>query len=310
MRRSLPVVCLLTSLLAAAALAQSQPRAIAVTFDDLPYVSLRGDYLAGARRVTSALTATLDRYHAPAVAFVNERQLEGPERDARIGLLRQWLAHGAVLGNHTYSHPDFNALSVAAFEDDIVKGETTIRILQPRASPVFFRHPMTHTGDTVEKKTAVDRFLHERGYIIAPHTIENSDFIFNVVYVRALEAHDGALAARVRQAYLEFTDAATAFAESVTPKIFGRDIPQTLLIHGNDLNADCLDDLLRRYRQRGYRFISLEEAMADGAYKTPDTSVSTFGPTWLVRWSKSLGLAVSFAADPDPPKWVMDLYSR
>jgi hypothetical protein len=35
---------------------------------------------------------------------------------------------------------------------------------------LFFRHPMTHTGDTKEKKDAIDAFLAERGYRIAPHT--------------------------------------------------------------------------------------------------------------------------------------------
>jgi hypothetical protein len=47
--------------------------------------------------------------------------------------------------------------------------------------------------------------------------------------------------------------------------------------------------------------------MADPAYATNDTSVSTFGPTWFMRWSRSLGLTLSFAGDPDPPKWIMDL---
>jgi peptidoglycan/xylan/chitin deacetylase (PgdA/CDA1 family) len=29
-----------------------------------------------------------------------------------------------TLGNHTYSHPDFNALTIDAFRNDIIKGET------------------------------------------------------------------------------------------------------------------------------------------------------------------------------------------
>jgi hypothetical protein len=44
--------------------------------------------------------------------------------------------------------------------------------------------------------------------------------------------------------------------------------------------------------------------MADAAYRTPDTHVNRFGPTWLFRWSRSLGQTISFAGDPEPPSWV------
>ena len=50
--------------------------------------------------------------------------------------------------------------------------------------------------------------------------------------------------------------------------------------------------------------------MADPAYRTPDTLVSDYGPTWLWRWMKSLGMNVSFAADPDVPAWVTELFKR
>jgi hypothetical protein len=64
-----------------------------------------------------------------------------------------------------------------------------------------------------------------------------------------------------------------------------------------------------RLKERGYRFITLDAAMSDAAYQTRDTFVTKAGPTWLWRWTRSLGLAVSFRDDPEPPKWIMDLYS-
>lgn len=293
---------------------QAQPsgRRLALTFDDLPYVRI-GDaaYMPAASRVTSSLMTILASHDAPAIGFVNEAQLEPTaERSARIGLLQQWIDHGMLLGNHTYSHPDFNAVTIEQFQDQILKGETVTRRLARPGAPLFFRHPMTHTGNTKEKKEAIETFLKARGYIIAPHTIENSDFIFNAVYVRARTSKDVALAGRLRDAYLDFTIAATHFAETVSPKIFGREIAQTLLLHANDINADSLDALLKRLETRGYRFITLEEAMADPAYRTPDTLVSDYGPTWLWRWTKSLGMNVSFAADPDVPAWIMELFNR
>jgi hypothetical protein len=50
--------------------------------------------------------------------------------------------------------------------------------------------------------------------------------------------------------------------------------------------------------------------MKDPAYQTKDTYVGKGGPTWLWRWMKSKGMNLSFAADPEPPPWVIDLYNQ
>jgi peptidoglycan/xylan/chitin deacetylase (PgdA/CDA1 family) len=320
LRSIIALGCALTCLaaLAGSAVARSQEpvklRAMALTFDDLPFVAAGEAYFPAATRTTAELLKVLRQHRAPAIGFVNEGQLDagGERRSVREALLQQWIDAGMTLGNHTYAHPDFNALTIDAFKDDIVRGEPTVkRLMAARgAQLLFFRHPMTHTGDTKEKKDAIDAFLSARGYRIAPHTIENSDFIFNVVYVRALAAGDRALAGRVRDAYVDLTMAATAFAEAASQTIFQRDIPQTLLLHANVLTAESLETLLSRFESRGYRFITLEQAMTDRAYATPDTMVSASGPTWLWRWARTLGARVSAEGDPEVPAWVLEAYRR
>jgi len=306
---------LIILLLNICAVAQSNkpPRKMAVTFDDLPYVSLGTQNLSDAQRVTRELLRVLKTRKVPTVAFVNEGKLQvAGEVEARIALLQMWVDAGAILGNHTYSHPNFNTLTVEQFEDEIIKGEVVTRRLMRSHEPyqLYFRHPNTHTGDTQAKKDAVENFLAARGYKITPHTIDSSDYIFNAIYIEALRRHDGAMARRLRNDYLDFTIAATEFAERVSPKIFGREVIQTLLIHANDINADCLDEILRRFAARGYTFVSLDEAMRDPAYQTKDTYVTTAGPSWLWRWMKSKGMNISFADDPEPPQWVTDLFRQ
>ncbi len=309
---------LLIILLFASSSAQTRPsaRQMAVTIDDLPYVRI-GDvaYLPNAERATKKILDALKKHKAPAIGFVNEGKLgNSADRNGRIALLRQWIRANMMLGNHTYSHPDFNRLTIEQFEEEITKGFEVSQGLMKSRVPyqLYFRHPMTHTGDTQEKKEAIEKFLADHGYKVTPHTIENSDFIFNVGYARALQKKDYALAQRIRDAYLDLTIGATAFAEQLAPQVFGREIPQTLLIHVNDLNADCLDELLVRLAQRGYRFVSLDEVMSDPAYQTKDTAVSKFGPSWLWRWSQSLGAKINIdtSADPEPPQWVLDLYKQ
>jgi len=292
----------------------TQPaRRMAVTFDDLPYVIPGGDTLAAEQAGTNAILAVLKSHRVPVVAFVNEIKLQVPgEVEARTALLKQWVDAGMILGNHTYSHPDFNKLTTEQFEQEIVKGDQVTRRLMEKRQPyqLYFRHPMTHTGDTEAKKEAIEKFLASRGYKVTPHTIENSDFIFNVGYVRALHNKDDVLAAKLRSEYVSFTMAATTFAERISEQIFGYEIPQVLLVHANDINAACLDELLSEFEARGYRFDSLDEVMVEAAYKTPDKCVSSHGPTWLWRWASSKGLKLDFKDDPDPPSWVMDLYQQ
>jgi peptidoglycan/xylan/chitin deacetylase (PgdA/CDA1 family) len=292
---------------AAARQASSPVRTMAVTIDDLPWVQRAADDpLAAAQRGTDAILAALKKHGAPAVGFVNEQQLEVPtaaEREARTALLKRWVDAGHVLGNHTFSHPDANRLTVEAYLADIDKGEAvTKRLMHARRPyPLYFRHPFTHTGDTAEKKAGIAQGLASRGYRIAPHTIENADYLFDVLYVTA----DAAQKAKLAEAYLAHSHAATVFAEDKARELFGRDdVPQTLLIHTRAINADHLDALLARLVARGYRFITLDEAMRHPAYATPDVYVGRTGPTWLFRWSRTVAPASNFQADPEVPAWV------
>ena len=95
-----------------------------------------------------------------------------------------------TLGNHTYSHKSINDTPLEAYQADVLKGELATRRLldAPGHQLVWFRHPYTHTGPTAEIKGALDAFLNEHGYRVAPFTIEAADYAFAAVYERALMA--------------------------------------------------------------------------------------------------------------------------
>jgi peptidoglycan/xylan/chitin deacetylase (PgdA/CDA1 family) len=289
---------------------QAGSRSMAITFDDLPKSSGVED-IEGARRTTESILRVLKAHKAPAIGFVNEGKLyTGAQMvQDRAGLLQSWVDARIPLANHTYSHLDLNDVPLAKYQDDVVRGERTYMRLQ-RGTGIterWFRHPFTHTGPTAEIKAGLDRFLAGRGYRIAPFTIENSDWIFTAAYAKARKAGDEALATRVRDAYLAYTDTMLDWFETLAREDFGRDIPQILLIHSNDLHTDALDALLTRFEQRGYRFVTLGDAMKDAAYATPDEFVGTDGPSWLHRWRVAKKLPSRMKDEPDPPQWVVDL---
>jgi hypothetical protein len=55
------------------------------------------------------------------------------------------------------------------------------------------------------------------------------------------------------------------------------------------LEADHIAELLEMLRKRGYRFITLEDALSDQAYGMPDTYVGEEGTGWLEHWAITRG---------------------
>jgi hypothetical protein len=111
-------------------------------------------------------------------------------------------------------------------------------------------------------------------------------------------------AGKVREAYVAHLDPALETFESMAAELFGRAIPQILLVHASRLNADAMEAMLARLEARGYAFITLEEALEDPAYTSPDGPLGPHGPSWLLRWSKGLGKPTTKRGQPDPPDWI------
>jgi peptidoglycan/xylan/chitin deacetylase (PgdA/CDA1 family) len=260
----------------------AQTKTVAITVDDLPFIS--GDSSRGMRpadapmaaKSNRKLLAGLARHYVPVTGFVIQRGVEALGLSSGTEILKQWTQGDFDLANHSYSHFDSNELTIAQFEDEIVRGETTFVPLMKRAGkkPEFFRFPYNHTGDTQEKHDALAAFLVQRGYKLAPCTIENSDWVFNATYFLTHARHDEAAAAKLRADYLAFTAAQIDYFTTLDKQVFGYEPPHILLIHDNPLNADVIDDLLKLFEQRGYRFVALAEAESDPAYQTPETFVT------------------------------------
>src|SRR5271155_1768765 len=296
---------------------QAQPssqRTLVVTVDDLPGALPGNDFALGdiktLQKINRGIPAILKAHHVWAIGFVNERKLQvWGERDARAELLQMWLDNGLTLGNHTYEHTDFNTATLQKFEDETIRGEAVTRVLMKASGQTekYFRHPYLNTGPTAEAKAAFEQFLKDRNYIIAPVTIEDGDYVFNDVLARAAEKKDKKLEAKAKQAYLDYVDTVFDYFEKDSVADFNRQVPQVFLIHDNQINLECLDAVLTKLERRGYKFISLDEALADPAYSTPDLYVGE-GMSWLAKWKIALNMKVEADKGPDPPKWAEDIF--
>jgi hypothetical protein len=96
--------------------------------------------------------------------------------------------------------------------------------------------------------------------------------------------------------------AAFARAEQLALDLFGRAIPHVVVLHANSLNADHFGALAAMLKQRGYRFISLDDALRDSAYASPLGLSGFEGESWLENWSRQVGLRPS--QQPAVPDFV------
>ncbi|MDQ6785204.1 MAG: polysaccharide deacetylase family protein [Acidobacteriota bacterium] len=292
------------------AYAFGQKREVAITFDDLPAAGRSRNYDAKViKEMTAKLLRTFTSYNISAVGFVNEKGLyqKTGEVDERIAAFQMWLDAGQELGNHTFSHVSFNRTPLAAYEEDVIRGETVTRMLLEKKGMKlrYFRYPFFFTGATAENKKAFEEFLARRGYTNAPATIDNQDYLFADVYAKALEKGDKETAGRVGEAYVSYMEKMLEFYEKLSIDLFGREIPQVFYIHDSPLNSDYFDALAQMMKKRGYSFVRLEQVLKDKAYSHPDNYVGEKGISWLQRWAFTEGKG--FRAEPDVPEFVKKL---
>jgi peptidoglycan/xylan/chitin deacetylase (PgdA/CDA1 family) len=279
-------------------------RQVAITIDDLPLGGAppQNCEVNALSRLTAQLLRPLTEAHVPVTGFV----IGSPCSESFTEALSLWTSAGYELGNHTWSHHDLNTTPLDEFEADVVR-EEALRAVTGR-NPRYFRHPMLRTGGSPEKRAEFENFLTERGYVIAPVTLDNSDWMFAAVYGAAKMRGDKALAERVRQAYIPYLESIFDSFEKRSVEVVGREFPQIFLMHVSELNAKMMPDLLHMMKGRGYRFVSVESALRDPAYSLPNTYAGRGGFSWLHRWSQTKGMPNK--GEPDEPAWIAAEFAK
>ena len=290
---------------------QSLPREVAVTFDDLPGVAMLRRQRCNAKafaEMNQRLLKSIETKRIPAFGLVVEGRLCENQRKHLSELLSLWLDAGLELGNHSFSHLDLNNTPLAAYEEDVVRGETvTAELLKQRGKRLkYFRHPFLHAGKDPGTREAFEKFLTDRGYRVAPVTIDNQEWVFAEVYAMAMGRGDTATANRVGAAYLAYMEEIFDFFERRSVEVVGREIKQVLLLHANPLNAEYFDELVQMMRRRGYGFVTLDQALQDPAYSLPDRYAGPIGLSWIHRWALTKGMEPR--EEPPEPEFIAQLF--
>jgi peptidoglycan-N-acetylglucosamine deacetylase len=231
---------------------------MAITFDDLPFGYGRNLTPAEQGEAVTRVLATLDKHRVTATVFVIGGSVTAENR----ALVDTVVRAGHVVGSHSYSHQDLGVVSAEDYILDIQKG---VEAIKPWLKGVqYFRYPFLRQGNTVEKRDAVLSWMASRGIVVAPVTIDNNDYEYNQ---RLVDAKAEGRAIDVRDAYLDHMMKAAAYYDAKGRAKMGRAVKQVLLLHMNYLNALYLDDLLQRFHDDGWSFITFEEALTDDVYR-------------------------------------------
>jgi peptidoglycan/xylan/chitin deacetylase (PgdA/CDA1 family) len=273
---------------------------IAFTWDDMPAHSALppGDSrVAIATKIVAAMKA---EHMPPAYGFVNGVQTE--REPLSTAALQVWRDAGLPLGNHTWSHPSLNQISLEDWSQDVLKNEPLLKKYMGGGDWHWLRYPFLAEGETPQKRAEARKFLSQHGYKIAAVTMSFGDYMYNEPYARCVAKDDRAAITGLETGYLAAADAAIERSRAMAKALYGHDIPYVLLMHVGAFDARMLPRLLQLYRERGFTFVALQTAEEDAFYRSDvDLSLAP-APDTLEEAMSMRGLAIpaNFRPSIDP----------
>ena len=231
-----------------------------ITMDDFNWYN--AIKLTAAERNESILN-TLQSNSIKAALFVAGRNIDSDEGKQ---LLTPWDKAGHLIGNHTYSHRNYNAREtvVADYLQDILRAEELLKAF-PRFQK-YFRFPLLKEGDTAEKRDSMRAFLAEHGYRVGHVTIDNSDWAIDQRLTARLKKDPNADVKPYRDFYMEHMWARAEYYDALARRVTGRPVKHTVLMHFNLLNGLFLNDLIAMFKSKGWQPIDAEEAFKDPVF--------------------------------------------
>ncbi|WAC12012.1 polysaccharide deacetylase family protein [Dyadobacter pollutisoli] len=265
----------------------AQQRSVSITIDDVPNVQL-----FEANGYSSILLKRLDSLALPVAIFINEGNLKQTKSfDKNKELLKSWVLNDHItVGNHSYSHPNYGDIGFDAFKENVVKGETLTReILKGSGKRLeYFRFPFNGMGKDSAAQASMKQFLNSKNYIVTPFTVESEDWLYTQLYEKALREKDYKSAKTIGEKYVQFSLALFDHFDNLSVALYGKPVKQIYLCHDNRLNADYLPVLISQLQKKGYKMISLKEAMLDPVYQSKDYYYGNGGFSWIYRWMKDV----------------------
>ena len=195
---------------------------VALTFDDGPEPGH-----------TEAILAVLARHHVPATFF-----LIAEKAKLHPGLVEQLRAlPGAVIGNHSWSHPNFHDIPVAEQAREVDSADALLHV--DLGTTPLFRYPYGNAS------CEANEHVHAMGYRIVGWHVDSCDWAF--AGPQGLSASE-ALSCGVLPAYRH------DFLGHIVASVRAHRGGVVLMHETHDISVDNLDALITTLEAEGYRF--------------------------------------------------------
>ncbi|MES2988511.1 MAG: polysaccharide deacetylase family protein [Pseudomonadota bacterium] len=260
---------------------------IALSFDDIP--RLRGAFLTPQERGERIIATLREKQVDQAAFFLNPGQMT--EYGDTLGAgqrIKDYVAAGHVLANHSNTHPRLGGTSAADYLANVDAAEAWL-VKQP-GHRAWFRYPfLDEGGKDMVKRDAIRAGLKERGLLNAYVTIDGSDWNMEDQALRAKKAGKTMDMAALRDLYVETHVQSADFSDALMVRTLGRSPAHMLLLHETDMAGLFLGDLIDALRKHGWEIISADGAFADPIYRlAPNTPYAAGTLTEALAWEKGI----------------------
>ena len=269
--------------------AVSQEKLVAISMDDMPFLELSVKVdLQQVKQINDSILAQITRFNTPLAALVCGKDcISANQQVIRISILKSWAENPLVtIANHSFSHKNAADIDLDAFKVEVMRNDSLLKSISNNRTIKYFRFPFNSLGKDSIGQIERATFLKSKGYTVVPFTIQTEDYAYGDIYINEINNKNFVRADSIAKIYVQHTLAQFDFFEKVSNELYGSSIKQIYLIHANKLNADCYSIIIKELQKRGYKFISLDDAMTDKVYSQPIFMYNKYGYSWFYRWIK------------------------
>ncbi len=255
----------------------SQIRRVALTIDDFPYLIDTSRFYSDDEKLSclSNTIKTLNRLDVPYAYFVNSAGLS----PCYIPILRDVLNRGNIVGNHTANHVSIDDTTIEQWREDVLQCHEFLSS-QLDFSPGFFRFPYLAYGSNIRKRTSAYEFLSSMDYQVAHVTAINKEWMLSSMYDREKKTSRKNMIARLAVSHIiDSLDSAHDMAQAS----FEVPLTHVLLLHSGTLVEKVLASLIDYSKNKGWQWVSLNQALDNPVYTLPEVYAGGDGVSWMSR---------------------------
>lgn len=272
---------------------RTKGKKIAVGFVSIPPVDRTENSPKDADATARLLIEKLKSHRVPAIGFLQGSMVSDGERlyPVRANIARLWRDAGFEIGIGNFKHVWFYNTPFDEYVAGVEKNEAVARkILAEKNLPLrYFSYPYLNTGKNAEERSRFESWLNSRGITPVKYTIDNQEWMFSYAYDMARNDNDISTMTEIRIEFIKYMSKMFDHFEAYSAEMFGRDIAQTMVLTPSRLVTDSADELFGMIEKRGYKFVSMDEALKDEAYQTPENFYGESGISWFERWQMVQG---------------------